>query len=407
MRKILSLLVLVSCISLQMKAQYSDHRFHNVDSLETVMSRWTASGLEEAGKQDLKSVADALDDLMYGFVQTNSVKCEYYARMLLGISERNGWLGHKQSAAKVIGQIFWGKERYDSAAFYYGAAMDAIARMPVAETGADNIETYTQKKKDDALSLMYGTLGNLYSIQDSTDIAMDYYGKAEAIFEKYGWDSSRSILYCNMGETMREKGRFKEAEGYYSEGLKFSKATGDSLLVAGAYKGLGELYLDTGKTSKALRFLDEANKYFADHEDEELLARLDSLKHIEQVLELQKKRLSAIVILLVAIIMLSIATYYISTNLKRTAREKKELTQVLEDTVDAIGNVPEHKDIQLKPREKEILDLIAKGFTNAEVAAATCLSQETIKWYKKKFFAMFDASNSADLVRIVKDKGLI
>ena len=405
MRKLFLFLLVSICLSVQSNA-YSDHRFHNVDSLETVMAGWTAADIAAAGETELKSVAHDLSDLMYGFVNTNSVKCEYYARMLLGISERMDWHESVQSAAKVIGQIFWAKEKYDSAAFYYGLAMDSIEKMPLVEDGADGFDTFTQKDKDDVLSLMYGTLGNLYSIQDSTDLAMEYYSKAGALFDKYGWNSSNSVLYGNMGATMREAGRFKEAEEYALKGLEYARLTGDSLLVAGSCKGLGGLYLDAGKTNKAIRFLNEANQYFADHEDEELLNRVESLDYTQQVLALQKKRMLAIILLLVAVLVLGGAIVHSQKKQKRTARENSEFSEVLEETIDAITPVRAGAEPALKPREKEIVDLISKGYTNADVASALGLSQETIKWYKKKLFATFGASNSAELVRIVTDRKL-
>lgn len=399
---LLPLLAVLSCFQAR---SYNDHRFHNVDSLETVMAGWTADGLAKASGRELENVANDLEDLMYGFLNTNSVKSEYYARMLLSISERMGWLEHEQSAAKIIGQLFWAKEKYDSAAFFYGVAMDAIEKMPVTETGADPDES--QRSKDDALSIMYGTLGNLFSIQDSTDLAMEYYARAGVLFDKYGWDSSNAVLYGNMGETMRVKDRFKEAEEYYMKSMEYARQTGDSLLVAGAYKGLGSLYFDTGRTSKAMRFLNESNKYFADHEDEELRARLESLEYTQRTLLLQKKRMSAIILLLSAVLLLTAAIFSVSRMLKRMKQEKSELEEVLEGTVEAVVPVPEQREVTLKPKEKQILGLIAGGHTNMEIADIMCLSPETIKWYKKKLFAMFDATNSAELVRIVTDRGLL
>ena len=107
MRKALSIILLCSCISLNLKAEYVDHRGHNVDSLETVMARWTAAELAEADESELKTVAMDLEELMYGFNQTNSVKSEYYARILLGVSQRMRWRHYEQLAAKNIGQHSW------------------------------------------------------------------------------------------------------------------------------------------------------------------------------------------------------------------------------------------------------------------------------------------------------------
>lgn len=407
MRKLPLILLSIACISIHAKADYIDHRGHNVDSLETVMAGWTAKAIGEAEEPELKSIAEDIEGLMYGFNQTNPIKSEYYARMLLDISRSMGWHHYEELAAKSIGQHFWAREKYDSAAFYYGIAMKAVERMSEADAVSVNGGKFDQKTIDDALSQMYGTLGNLYSAMDSTDTAMAYYEKAGELFEKYGWYSSSAVLYYNMGETMRNGGDFRKAEDYYQESLRYSRLTGDSLDVATAFKGLGSLYLDTHKISRSIRYLNDANKYFANHEDEELQSRMESLEYTEQVRVLQNKRLIAIIMLLAALLLMSAATLFISKRLKRELREKKEISQVLEDTVLDIRSVSKGNGIRLKAKEKQVLDLIAKGYTNIEIAEAMCLSPETIKWYKKKLFATFGASNSAELIKNVTESGLL
>ena len=388
------ILFLSACTCIQ-AAAYTDHRGHNVDSLETVMATWTASDIANAGASELTDVAENLEGLMYGFCQTNRVKSEYYARMLLNISERFGWHHYEQLAAKNIGQHFWYKEQYDSAAFYYSIAMNAARKIQGEEDA------------DDALSQMYGTLGNLYSMMDSTSVAMEYYVKAEEIFKKHSWNDSSAALYYNMGETMRAEGELDLAEKYYQKSLDYSILTSDSLAVATAYKGLGSVYMEMRKTAKAMRCLGEANLYFAGHEKEELQFRMESLDYTNQVLSLQKRRLWIMVLMLVAIALMTCVTFATLKLLKRTSTEKKELTTIMEDTIETISEAPEHNKTKIKPREKEIMNLIAKGYTNAQIASSLCLSPETIKWYKKKLFAMFDVSNSAELIKAATDKKLL
>lgn len=388
-------------------AAYVDHRGHNVDSLETVMARWTAADIAKGDDEELESVAADLEELMYGFSQTNRVKSEYYARMLLDLSQRLGWYHYEELAAKGIGQHFWAREEYDSAAFYYNIAITAVEKMAATASDPAAPRKHSGEAIDDALSQMYGALGNLYSTMDSVSIAMEYYEKAGEIFKKHSWNESSAALYYNMGETMRYEGELDKAEKYYQESLEYSELTGDSLAVATAYKGLGSVYLEMRKTSKAIRFLNEANLYFAEHEDEELQFRMESLDYTSQVLSLQKRRLWTMMLMFVVIGLMACAIYIVLRLLKRNSIEKEELTAMVEDAIETISEAPEHSEIKMKPREKEILGLIAKGYTNAEIASAVCLSPETIKWYKKKLFAMFDVTNSAELVKIATDRKLL
>ena len=407
MRKLILLMLPIVFCSIQAKADYIDHRGHNVDSLETVMAGWTSRELTDASISELENVAENLEELMHGFNQTNTVKSEYYARMLLGIAKRMNWHYYEEKSAKNIGQHFWAKEKYDSASFYYRVAMKAVESMSVEDSLDLGGMKYSQKSIDDALSQMYGSLGNLYSMMDSIDVAMEYYEKAGELFKKYGWNNSSSVLYYNMGETMRFKEEYTAAEEYYLESLKYSELAEDSLAIATAYKGLGSLYMEKHRTSKAMRYLDYANKYFSGHEKEELQFRMESLDYTEQVRALQNRRLTVIVLLMAALLLMVFTTGFALTRLKRTRTEKQELNEILEETVAAISPATEQNEIRLKPKEKEVLDLIAKGFTNTEIADAMCLSPETIKWYKRKLFAVFDVSNSAELIKIATDKKLL
>ena len=71
------------------------------------------------------------------------------------------------------------------------------------------------------------------------------------------------------------------------------------------------------------------------------------------------------------------------------------------DTKDAMANP------NLNERELEILRLIGEGRTSAQIAATLSLSAETIKWYRKKLLAKFDADNTAVLIRKAATSGII
>lgn len=62
---------------------------------------------------------------------------------------------------------------------------------------------------------------------------------------------------------------------------------------------------------------------------------------------------------------------------------------------------------KLNDRELVILRMVAEGRTSAKIAAELSLSPETIKWYRKKLLAKFDADNAASLIRKALAAGLI
>ena len=63
--------------------------------------------------------------------------------------------------------------------------------------------------------------------------------------------------------------------------------------------------------------------------------------------------------------------------------------------------------MKLNDRELEIVRQIAAGKTTAEIAANLSLSPETIKWYRKKLLAKFEAGNSAMMVKMASEAGLL
>ena len=56
---------------------------------------------------------------------------------------------------------------------------------------------------------------------------------------------------------------------------------------------------------------------------------------------------------------------------------------------------------------KDILRLMAEGYTSPRIAAELSLSTETIRWYRKKMLLKFDADNAVVLVRKATDSGII
>jgi pimeloyl-ACP methyl ester carboxylesterase/DNA-binding CsgD family transcriptional regulator len=60
-----------------------------------------------------------------------------------------------------------------------------------------------------------------------------------------------------------------------------------------------------------------------------------------------------------------------------------------------------------KTRELEILQLLAQGLTNSEIAARLHLSQETIRWYNKQIFEKLGVGNRTQAVQRASELNLI
>ena len=64
-------------------------------------------------------------------------------------------------------------------------------------------------------------------------------------------------------------------------------------------------------------------------------------------------------------------------------------------------------NIVLTRREKEVLELIAEGMTNNEIAAKLFISSTTVDTHRKNLLSKLEAKNTASLVRIAAQKNLI
>lgn len=64
-------------------------------------------------------------------------------------------------------------------------------------------------------------------------------------------------------------------------------------------------------------------------------------------------------------------------------------------------------DVSLSPREKEILRLLAEGFTNREIADKLVVSPSTIHSHRNNLMRKLGFSNRRDLIQYARQRGLI
>lgn len=392
-RTYLAFLLFLAFIPLE---AYNDHRGHNLDSLERVVARWTPDAVDRASQQELLDLNRAYRDLMLGYAVINGEKCIFYGRKALSISRPRGWEEANADAFRNIGQQFYGREQYDSAMFYYQAALASVEKMAAGATSPLRPEGYSQLDVDDARSALYGTIGNLYNMMGDVPQAMEWYAKAGEIFERYGWNESNSVLHYNMGETWVDQGELKKARKEYDQAMEYARASGDSLIMVEVWKGYGRLYMEQGRTWKSLPYLRKADAYYAAHPDHAPVFRTENLDYMKEVLGRQKKQLGFLAGVLVALALMAAGVVAAK---KKGKKEKKTEPKA---PVPISARAPE-----LTSRDKEILDLLAKGYTATQIAEALSLSPETIRWYRKRLLEKFDVANTPELIFQARELGVI
>lgn len=68
---------------------------------------------------------------------------------------------------------------------------------------------------------------------------------------------------------------------------------------------------------------------------------------------------------------------------------------------------PQPNPEELTPREFEVLELVAQGATNAEIAIRLAVSENTVKFHMKNILQKLQASNRAEVVAYALRSGLI
>jgi DNA-binding NarL/FixJ family response regulator len=79
----------------------------------------------------------------------------------------------------------------------------------------------------------------------------------------------------------------------------------------------------------------------------------------------------------------------------------------MSDEVAQLLRKHEENEVVLTRREKEVLQLIADGLTNNEVAQKLFISITTVDTHRKNLLAKFDVKNTASLIRVAAQKQLI
>ena len=233
---------------------YNDHRNAKVDSLE--------AALKSANPPKGDDLLRAYNNLMRGWMPYDTQKASEYGRKALALSyERNG-LNVRQNILRLFAQMHYAREEHDEAIRLFQWALAVVDTM-------EQSGRYKQMDIDDARSCTYGAIGNDYNIQDKHHLAIHYYQLALPIFEKYNWTESQTILYHNIGELYLTMGNLQEAERNYLMAVKKSEASGDSLMMAIARKGLFKVYTRQDDYKQAKATAEKCYAYYHPHRTEE------------------------------------------------------------------------------------------------------------------------------------------
>ncbi len=85
---------------------------------------------------------------------------------------------------------------------------------------------------------------------------------------------------------------------------------------------------------------------------------------------------------------------------KQMASEKDDAKEANPTKEDILWN-------SLSPREREVIEAVAKGYTSKEIAERCYLSEKTVSTYRSRAMAKLGVKNRASIVKLVKKLGLL
>ncbi len=274
-----------------------------------------------------------------------------------------------------------------------------------------------------------GNMGKIYADQNKYDLAAKALVEAEKIFDSLQSKSGLANIFRNEGELFAAQQQFEKAKKYYLKSFQLFASLREQKATLEALELLSQIHLITGDYVHAARYLSQYKRLkdsLLSEEKAKLVVELDNKYQLKEknktikILELQnqlnrrKIRFQYIFISAISVISLLIVLLFVINYRKNKLQQSKmrlELQNYLlkEEQNRKSGEQKRQKEresiakryeqYELTEREIEVLQLIAKGYKNAEIAEALFLSLNTIKTHIKNIYIKLDVKNRIEALK--------
>ena len=324
----------------------------------------------------------------------------------LGKSERG--MGYDYSN---LGEAYMYKKQYDTAFYYHNKSLE--------------IAKNSENKND--IAIIYSSIGLMFQHQGEPAKALEYYNKSIPILTKHNSKWLLSVTLINTGKVYKQLNNFDKAEEYIKSGLKLSNEIGSKENIVLGYQALSELFESKDRIKEALEEFKLMTVYrdsIFNIQSESNIAAME-IKYNSEKKDEQIKRLnlenqvqkSGIITQFLAIGLLIIGiiffVFYNRLRLKNNNLEIKDMRHKIEIYLQQISNLEQNgdgdkkkleieenaQDYGLSSRENEVLNYIAKGMKNQEIADKMFISLSTVKTHTKNIFEKLDVRNRIEAAR--------
>lgn len=264
--------------------------------------------------------------------------------------------------------------------------------------------------------------GNVAQAMGNYKEAEQHYRASYALKEEFGAPEGMAVTLSHLGEIAIQQGRYQEATDHFRQSLELYRDLNDRGGLATCLKGLGQVAHATQDFQSASQRFRQALQIASEIEFWPLVCAI----LIDAAALLNALDRPALPVTLLTLVQKHPASRH---ETRRTARQQLEeyesrmatdvfaaaaqqgtewdLDRALaklypELTVAAQqDDVQQQKDEQplvepLTGREVDVLRLLAKGYTNAEIAEELVLALGTVKWYASQIYGKLEVSNRTE-----------
>jgi len=313
-----------------------------------------------------------------------------------------------------IGEAFMYKEEYDSSFYYHNKALEVANKL--------NIEG------DKAI--IYSSVGQMYQHKGDLDMALKYYLNAIPILKKQKRKSLLSFSLINIGKVYLEKGETLKSEKYIIDGLAISKEIATKDNIVSGYEALSVLREIKGNYKSALyeyknmviyrdSIFNIKSHYNIVAMDIKYGSKIKDDKIIQLNLEGKIKDSRIIIQFLAIVILVGLTLFFIFYNrirIKNYNLKIRNMRLKIEGYLNHISKLEERdgfylddsnyiinkEEYGLSTREEEVLDLIAQGLKNQDIADKMFISLSTVKVHTKNIFKKLDVRNGIEAFKKIK-----
>lgn len=367
-----------------------------------------------------RSMAIALSGIGNVFVEIEDYnKSLYYFRKALQLEKDQGNQRGVEYSHANLGEVFLKNQQYDSAQVHLNKAL---------KMSFDNPKRY-------GIGIKYNLLGHLFKEQALWQQSNNNHQKAIEIFQKHAYKRYHCNSLIALGYNHLMLRQMPQAKGFLEDGLAMAQEINSKENLITAYTTLSSYYLKVNNHKKALELyqlgVQEKDSVFNEKAQNSIIQTQVAMETFEKDQLIQslanqhqesrdkaasnfKKMWYVLGISLLLIIGILVVFYLYRKNIDHELQHKNSEIQNYIYKIDQLESAQDVKvatsslsikekieKLDLSKREKEVLELITKGYKNTEIAQTLFVSNNTIKTHIKNIYSKLDVENRIQAIKMV------